>query len=85
MPLTPMVLPNGPLVRELRRGNRWTQQKLARRIHRTHAIISRIESGRPVSEAVMEQVARAFKVELSEIATALPFEAEPGQPMAVAS
>lgn len=67
MPLTPMVRPNGPLVRELRQGNGWTQQKLARRIRRTHPIISRIENGGPVSKALMEQVARALKVPLSEI------------------
>ena len=75
MPLTPMARPNGPRVRELRQGNGWSQQRLARRIHRTHAIISITESGKPVSEALMRQIAKALSVDLSEIT--LPDEKDP--------
>jgi transcriptional regulator with XRE-family HTH domain len=81
-----MARPNGPLVRELRTDNGWTQQKLARRIHRTHPLISRIESGRPVSEAVMEQVAKVFKVGLSEITLPLESQSEAAhEPLRAAS
>ena len=78
MPLTPMARPDGPRVRELRQGNGWTQQQLGRRIRRTHAVISYVESGRPVSVALMRQIAKALKTPLEEIT--LPAEDERGEP-----
>lgn len=69
-----MAKPNGPLVRELRERNRWTQQKLARRIRRSHPVISLIENGGSVSETLLSQVAKALGVELADIT--LPGAAE---------
>jgi transcriptional regulator with XRE-family HTH domain len=86
MPLTPMARPNGPRVRELRQDAGWSQVELARRIRRTHGIISRIERSAPVSGALMLQVARAFRIDLGEIT--LPDEQQerpPGEPDEVAA
>jgi len=84
MSQTPMALPNGPRVRELRQSSGFSQVKLARRIRRSHPSISAIENGKPVSEALMRQVARALKVSLAEI-TISSEEDEQDEPLAAAS
>lgn len=78
MSLVPMALPDGPKVRRLRLRNGWTQDELAKKIGRTQAALSKVESGKPVSHVLMRQVARSLKVKLSEIT--LPIEDdEPGE------
>jgi transcriptional regulator with XRE-family HTH domain len=67
-----MTRPNGRRVRELREGLGWTQERLARKIRRTRQAVSKAEAGKPVSETLMTQVARALKVEFSEIAEIAP-------------
>lgn len=67
MPHVFMSTPDGPKVRELRRGRRWTQTELGRKVGRKKSIISRAESGAPVSVTLMRQIAGVFRVDLSEI------------------
>lgn len=63
-----MATPNASRVRELREANGWNQAELARRIRRTRQAVSLIETGRrPVSEAMMRKVARAFRVTIAEV------------------
>jgi transcriptional regulator with XRE-family HTH domain len=83
MPLTPMARPDGPRVREIRKGMGLTQEQMARRMRRSHATVMSIEAGRPVSKIVMRQAARLLKVTLSEIT--LPEAAEDEQPGKVAA
>lgn len=72
-----MALPNGPRVRELRDGLRWSQEQLARKTGRTRQAISKVENGKPVSETLMLQLAKAFRVDLAVIT--LPDEAQQEQ------
>jgi transcriptional regulator with XRE-family HTH domain len=67
MPPVLMAQPNGPRIRELREGLEWTQERLARKIRRTRAAISKIESGKPASVTIMRQCARALRTDLAEI------------------
>jgi transcriptional regulator with XRE-family HTH domain len=62
-----MAQPNGPRIRELRRDRRWTQRQLARQIKRTHQVISKAESGEPVSLTLLSQIAGILNVDLTEV------------------
>lgn len=75
MPLTSMVRPNGPRVREIRKDMDLTQDEMARRLRRSRMTVSNIEAGRPVSKIVMRQVARSLKVPFGEITLAGPANA----------
>ena len=76
MPLTSMARPNGPRVRALRRRMDLTQEEMARRLHRSRALVLNIEAGRPVSKIVMRQLARSLKVSFAEITLAGPVKAD---------
>jgi transcriptional regulator with XRE-family HTH domain len=67
MPPMFMARPNGPRIRELRVARRWTQRQLARQIKRTHQVISKAESGEPVSLTLLRQIAGTLDVDLAEI------------------
>ena len=85
MPLTSMVRPNGPRVRAIRRRMDLTQEEMARRLHRSRALVLNIEAGRPVSKIVMRQLARSLRVSFSEITLASPADADGEQEEAEAA
>ena len=85
MPLTSMVRPNGPRVREIRRRMDLTQEEMAHRLRRSRMTVSNIEAGRTVSKIVMRQVARSLRVSFDEITLAGPAEADDEQPEAEAA
>lgn len=85
MPLTSMVRPNGPRVRAIRRRMDLTQEEMARRLHRSRALVLNIEASRPVSKIVMRQLARSLKVPFSEITLAVPADTDDGQAEAEAA
>jgi len=71
-----MATPDGPKVRRLRLRNGWTQAELAKKIGRTQAALSKVESGKPVSHVLMRQVARSLKVKLTEVTLPVDDEQE---------
>lgn len=80
MPLTSMVRPNGPRVREIREGMDLTQIQMARKLRRSRMTVWNIEAGKPVSKIVMRQVARSLKVSFCDITMAESAETEqPGE------
>ena len=85
MPLTSMARPNGPRVRALRQRMDLTQEEMARRLHRSRALVLNIEAGRPVSKIVMRQLARSLRVSFSEITLAGPADADSEQEEAEAA
>lgn len=85
MPLTSMARPNGPRVRALRQRMDLTQEEMARRLHRSRALVLNIEAGRPVSKIVMRQLARSLRVSFSEITLAAPADADGEQEEAEAA
>jgi transcriptional regulator with XRE-family HTH domain len=81
-----MSTPDGPKVREMRRARRWTQTELGRKVGRKKSIISRAESGLPVSVTLMRQIAAVFHVDLADIEIpAKGDEQDEPQPLAAAS
>lgn len=85
MPLTSMVLPNGPRVREIRKEMDLTQGQMARRLRRSRMTVWNIEAGKPVSKIIMRQVARSLKVTFGEITLAGAADADGEQAEAEAA
>ena len=85
MPPVHMTRPNGPRVRELREGLGWTQERLARKIHRTRQAVSKAETDKPVSVTLMQQIAKALKVNPAEVLMPAEDEQDEPQPLAAAS
>lgn len=85
MARTPMARPNPARVEQLRKDREWSREDLARRIGRTRQAIWLIETGKPVSETIMRQVAKALKVPLAEITLPEPDGTEGAEPEAEAA
>jgi transcriptional regulator with XRE-family HTH domain len=62
-----MVLPDGAKIRAMRGERDWEVRELARRIRRSRQTVWSIERGDATGKVTMRRVARAFKVDLSEI------------------
>ena len=73
-----MVLPDGAKVRAIRGERGWEVRELARRIRRSRQLVWSVERGDATGKATMRRIARAFKVELSEITRPAETQQEEG-------
>jgi ribosome-binding protein aMBF1 (putative translation factor) len=85
MPPIPTVLPDGAKIQAMRGERGWEVRELAHKIRRSRQLIWSIERGHATGKATMRRVARAFKVDLSEITLPDEPDEDAAQPDEVAA